>query len=162
MGFLQSESLNSGKKLETIYNMYAIAYSYFKNKYDAEDAVAECFVKIAEKLDMVGDPSSIKTKALLSVITKNTCINILRQNKMVSFIEDVDFVDSIASDENVSDRLDKEETQKEIAAAIGKLNDTYKDALTSFVLDISYQTAQKRIKRGEQLLVKLLKDKGVL
>ena len=52
VGFLQNDNEQNSKKLEQIYNLYAkkllgFAYTYFRNQFDAEDAVAAVFVKIA-------------------------------------------------------------------------------------------------------------------
>ncbi len=179
MGFLQTDNEQNSKKLEQIYNLYAkkllgFAYTYFHNQYDAEDAVAAAFVKLADRLDMVDDPESAQTRSLLMVITKNICINVLRERKKVSYLEDVNYNDSIASDENVFDNIELNETKEQIIKAICSLNDIYKDVLTLMyvnnldiariadTLDISYHTAQKRIKRGEKLLIEILKEKGVL
>ncbi|MCR5636429.1 MAG: sigma-70 family RNA polymerase sigma factor [Clostridiales bacterium] len=176
---MQTDNEQNSKKLEQIYNLYAkkllgFAYTYFHNQYDAEDAVAAAFVKLADRLDMVDDPESAQTRSLLMVITKNICINVLRERKKVSYLEDVNYNDSIASDENVFDNIELNETKEQIIKAICSLNDIYKDVLTLMyvnnldiariadTLDISYHTAQKRIKRGEKLLIEILKEKGVL
>lgn len=176
---MQTDNEQNSKKLEQIYNLYAkkllgFAYTYFHNQYDAEDAVAAAFVKVADRLDMVDDPESAQTRSLLMVITKNICINVLRERKKVSYLEDVSYNDSIASDENVFDNIELNETKEQIIKAICSLNDIYKDVLTLMyvnnldiaqiadILNISYHAAQKRIKRGEKLLIEILKEKGVL
>ena len=176
---MQNDNEQNSKKLEQIYNLYAkkllgFAYTYFRNQFDAEDAVAAVFVKIAGRLDMISDPLSAQTKSLLMVITKNTCINTLRERKKISFLEDVNYNDSIASNENVFDSIELSDTKEQIIQAILSLNDIYKDVLMlmyvndldfsqiSNVLDISYHAAQKRIKRGEKMLIQILKEKGVL
>ena len=176
---MQTDNEQNSKKLEQIYNLYAkkllgFAYTYFHNQYDAEDAVAAAFVKLADRLEMVDDPESAQTKSLLMVITKNICINVLRERKKISYIEDVNYNDSIASDENVFDSIELSDTKEQIIQAICSLNDIYKDVLTLMyvndlnisqiadILNISYHAAQKRIKRGEKLLIQILKEKGVL
>ena len=176
---MQNNSEQNSKKLEQLYNLYAkkllgFAYTYFHNQYDSEDAVASVFEKIAGRLYMVDDPESPQTKSLLMIITKNTCINTLREKKKLSYLEDVNYNDSIASNENVYEKIELSDTKEQITEAILTLKDIYKDVLTLMyvndldisqiadVLNISYHAAQKRIKRGEQLLIKLLKEKGVL
>ena len=67
------ETAEDKTKFEILYTEYrewmgAIAFSILNNKQDAEDAVHNAFVKVAENIKKVGDPYSPKTKAYIVTI----------------------------------------------------------------------------------------------
>ena len=73
-------------KFETLYTEYkewmgTIAFSILHNKQDAEDAVHNAFVKIAENIKKVGDPLSKKTRAYIVTITETKAIDIYRKKQ---------------------------------------------------------------------------------
>lgn len=72
-------------KFERLYHkyhrlMYAVAKSILKSDQDAEDAVHQAFLYIAENLGRVRDIDSSETKVYLIVITEHKAIDILRDN----------------------------------------------------------------------------------
>lgn len=77
--------MRSDKKLEELYRlyekpMYHIALAILKNHYQAEDAVSDAFGRLITKLDRIGIPDSIQTKAYIIKVIKSTAINIYRNN----------------------------------------------------------------------------------
>ena len=70
-------------KLEEIYLtyrqiMYAVAFSILRNEKDAEDAVHDAFVKIAEHIGKIGEPHCPKTKNYIVTIVENKAIDLYR------------------------------------------------------------------------------------
>lgn len=81
--FDNEESKSEFEQLYTKYaqDMYAIAYSILKNKEDAEDAVHQSFVKIAENFVKVSSLSCQGIRAYIVIISENTAKNIYSRNK---------------------------------------------------------------------------------
>lgn len=77
--------MRSDKKLEELYRlyekpMYHIALAILKDHYQAEDAVSDAFGRLLTKLDRIGVPDSVQTKAYIIKIIRSTAINIYRKN----------------------------------------------------------------------------------
>lgn len=73
-------------KFETLYTEYkewmgTIALSILHNKQDAEDAVHNAFVKIAENIKKVDDPLSKKTRSYIVTIIETKAIDIYRKKQ---------------------------------------------------------------------------------
>jgi len=73
-------------KFETLYTEYkewmgTIAFSILNNKHDAEDAVHNAFVKIAENIKKVDDPHSKKTRSYIVTIIETKAIDIYRKKQ---------------------------------------------------------------------------------
>ena len=73
-------------KFETIYlenrqMMYALAYRILHNQEDAEDAVHQAFVKIAENISKIFDPKCPKTRAYIVTIVENQAIDLYNSKK---------------------------------------------------------------------------------
>lgn len=80
--------------------MYHIAYKILNNQADAEDAVHNAFVKIAEHISKIGDPVCSKTKVFVATIVENKAIDIYRFNKRKQGIEYLDDISGISIEEN--------------------------------------------------------------
>lgn len=73
-------------KFEKIYYqyrrlMFTIAYDILKNTHDAEDTVHQAFVKIAENIHKVSDPTSPKTKSYVVTILEHQAIDLYRRKQ---------------------------------------------------------------------------------
>ncbi|WP_395014751.1 RNA polymerase sigma factor [Robinsoniella peoriensis] len=80
------ESQQISNKLEQIYcyyeqKMYRIAYSILHNVEQAEDAVQDSILRVIPILSSVDEVESLKTKRLITQITKNVAIDRYRKNK---------------------------------------------------------------------------------
>ena len=58
--------------------MYHIAYNILQNEQDAEDAVHQAFVKVAENIQKVGEAICLETKSYLVTIVENRSIDVCR------------------------------------------------------------------------------------
>lgn len=77
------ETAEQRSKFETLYRshrqmMYALAYQILHNQQDAEDAVHQAFVKIAENISKISEPECPKTRAFIVTIVENKAIDIYR------------------------------------------------------------------------------------
>lgn len=95
-----------------------IAYLYLKDKYMAEDAFQEVFVKVYKNYSKFKNKSSIKT--WIMSITMNTCRDMLRTSWlkkvfMLKDIEDTSLKDTYKNvDDEVVEKLQYEELLKEV------------------------------------------------
>ena len=77
---------NDKDKFEELYlkyrqRAYAIAYSILRNSHDAEDAVGQAFLSVANNFKKVSLFSRQEFEAYIVIIIRNTSINIFNQNK---------------------------------------------------------------------------------
>lgn len=73
-------------KFEELYiryrqQMYAIAMSILHNEYDAEDAVHQAFLKIAENIEKISDPKCPKTRFYIVTIIESKSIDLYRAKR---------------------------------------------------------------------------------
>lgn len=163
---------NDCDKFETIYYSYRKrmvyeAYSVLHNKFDAEDAVHDTFIKIARNIKSIDDPNSNKTLSYVLKAVKNTSINMYNRNKKNKDFVDIDTVENI-TDEEFFDRLEISENYNEVVNAIRKLNDKYRDVMfyhyvnemkindIADLLGRKKSTVQQQLVRGKKLLIELL------
>lgn len=167
------ETQEDKDKFEEWYNlyrgsMYNIAFSILHNKEDAEDAVHEALLCIANKFEKIRKKSCQEVKAYYVIIIRNTSIDIYRKNKKAAnncepledntaFME-VDFLGQI--------------DRKHLPKAIASLPSEYKDLIFMFYsenltakeiagyLGTTQTAVWKRLDRARKLLRKAL-EKGV-
>lgn len=161
---------NDKDKFEELYlkyrqRMYAIAYSILRNSHDAEDAVGQAFLSVANNFKKISLFSRQELEAYIVIIIRNTSINIFNQNKKRSE-RNTEMDDNISES---SDILEKYE-YKRVVEKISGLPESYKDVfLMYYVLGfssneiaemfrISKSAVWKRLERGKKILKKELED----
>lgn len=80
------ETAEDRTKFEILYSeykewMFHIAFSVLHNTHDAEDAVHNAFVKIAENIRKIDDPLCPKTRSYIVTIIETKAIDIYRKKK---------------------------------------------------------------------------------
>ncbi|AWW26222.1 RNA polymerase sigma factor [Acetobacterium sp. KB-1] len=95
---------------------YVYAYSLLKNEFDAQDVVAESFLKAFTKIRQYRLESSFKNWFLK--IVHNEAFTLLRKNKTMVYLDDQENGESLFTDEALSydniDSLDFGEMQKSL------------------------------------------------
>ncbi|WP_297629744.1 RNA polymerase sigma factor [uncultured Clostridium sp.] len=147
---------------ERIYNL---ARLYTKDYVLSEDITQEVLVKIYRYLDNFKGESSIYT--WIYRITINTCKNIVKKEEKYKKIENVDFIKEEGYEEEIVERLDKEN----LINALENIKNEYKTVIylyyyeelkiseISEILDKREGTVKTWLKRGKTALEKeLLKD----
>ena len=147
--------------------MYVIAYGILKNKQDAEDAVSESFIKLINNLDKVSDINSSKCKGFITIVVKNTAIDIYNKHKK-DIHSDIDEAYDLSGGDVEEDFL-KGFDYESIHNAVNMLKDEYKQALTlkyfydmkiddiAKLMDISRSSVKRYLKSGQDKLSKLIK-----
>lgn len=165
---------------EEIFNSYknqmvTLALSMINNKSDAEDAVGDVFLKIAQKyFDVVrGIKDETDLRNYLLKATKNTVINKIKQKKkdnvsLDTVIEyNMDNIENL-SDDNFIEFLCNKIDYEQIIEAINSLEEKYRYVLYyHFVMELSVPqtakslnqtltTTKKQLVRGKKILLNLL------
>lgn len=147
--------------------MFAIAYGILGNKDDAEDAVHQAFLNIANNFEKVNRIPCQEIKAYIVIIIRNASINIYNKNKRRA-ARSAALDDNVAVDEDVLESFGYEQ----LVAEISKLPQIYKDVMflryveefspkeVSSMLGISVGTVYKRDERAKKLLLEALKGGG--
>jgi len=79
---------------------YIYAFSLLNNEFDAQDVVAESFLKGFTKIKQYQLDSSFKNWFLK--IVHNTCFDLLRKNKKMIYLDDLENGESLYMDESLS------------------------------------------------------------
>ncbi|WKY48813.1 RNA polymerase sigma factor [Eubacteriaceae bacterium ES3] len=114
--FLKSGNSAKFEPLVRRYEKFATVYAYslLENEFDAQDAVAESFLKAFTKIHQYRFGSSFKNWFLK--IVHNTCYDLMRKQKNYIYLDDEELGEAIKSDESLSynniDSLDFNEMKK--------------------------------------------------
>lgn len=145
--------------------MYHVAFGILNNEFDAEDAVHQAFVKVAENIQKVDEPVCVKTKSYLVTIVENISINVWSyksRHKEVSF------------DDNTVGLQVEYRGPDGLALCMSKLPPRYREVLTlkyhhgftnkeiARMLSISYDNVRKLEQRARDSLLSLCKEEGLL
>jgi len=175
--FLAFPDEQEKSKFEYIYGKYKKLLLYKANEILndyalAEDAVSEAFIRVYKNLHKIDDPDSGMTVSFLSVIVKNTAINIINQNKNIS---DTDIYENEPqSDFNVENHVISETVTEGMLQVVDKLKDELKECFLlmyahdlsykeiSVILKISEANVAVRIHRAKKKLIELLKKENYI
>lgn len=130
-------------KLEEIYytyrkTLYIVAYSILKDHHEAQDVVQDTIVRVSGHLDKIDIINSKKTKAYLSIITRNLSINLYNKRKkiVVTGTEEImDYVEinSLLTQDSFKELVDKTTFQSKLS----HLHHNYADIITlKFYFDL--------------------------
>lgn len=152
---------------DNVQDMYAVAFAVLHNKEDAEDAVHQSFLKIADCFARISRLSGDKLKAYIVVVTRNTAINMYNQNKYRA-----------AHTARLDDELPDPESglssdkKTDLLEAIKQLPQMYKDVLFLYYLEcfssresarqlgISLNTFRQRVSRARLMLKRIIEEES--
>ena len=166
MALIDDEDVPEFEKLYENYKqlLYNLAFSILNNHHDAEDAVQETFIKIADTFTKVLQIPCNELTSYIVIICRNISINKYNKNKRNS-------EHTIRLNENItaSEVFSASESKENLMNAISQLPQDYKDVI--FLFDLQGMSAKEaamllgisegnvRIKafRAREMLRKLLK-----
>ena len=175
---LGGENLNS--KFEAIYfayskYLYSIGINILKDEQYAADALQQCFIKIFENIDKIGEVDSSRTKSFISIIMRNESITLLRKrNSFFRVTESADDALYIIMDRtaNTEDIILRSELQDEMKASLCKLNrdenlllilkyvHEYSNRQIAGILGVSQEVVRQRLSRVRRKLAALINKDG--
>lgn len=155
-------------KLERLYLeyrsvMFCAANEILHNEHEAEDAVQQAFMKIAENLDKVPDGLSNKTKAFVVTIAENTAIDRYRKLKRhgdCELCEEACGIEANSADELVSCILKLPARYRQFILL--RYYHGYSTREIAKLLGMSSAAASKTAQRAKQKLEQLCREAGLL
>lgn len=169
---------NDRNKFEILYilyckKMYFTANSVLHDVHEAEDAVHNAFISIANNIEMINDAYSHDTFYYVIAIVRNAAIDLSRQKKRVKY---TDIDEDLRCDDttDILDIITSEENFQSIIEIINNLPDTYRDVLYMHYVDSlstkeiasslsrKESTIKKQIVRGKKLLVVRMRKEGIV
>ncbi len=156
--------------------MMRIAYGILHDTYDAEDAVHNAFVSIAERFDLIRNCDPRTVSAYCYRAARNSAIDLYGKKYRRTLREDELYArekEPPDTEGDVLEELASRESFDKIISAIRALPDMYRDVLyLHYVDDLSaaeiarvlarkHATVKKQIVRGKKLLIKLLEEEGI-
>lgn len=181
MFFIAIKNQQDSLKVERLYFTYRKlmckeAYDILRDWHLAEDAVSESFIRIINNLHKNDESDCPRTRSFLVVICRNVAKDIYKKKTPVN--EDEETISNISFEDinKVSDTLDiliKKETMEHIAAAIGSLDQIYRDVFLlrrvhglsreeiASIFGINVETVKKRLTRAKLKIVTALEREKV-
>lgn len=170
MYLMMIDSPEKQSKFETIYHtysglMYHVAYKILNNEEDAEDAVHDAFIKIAENISKIDDPVCPKTRVYIVTIVENKAIDLYRRKQRRSHVLYLDEISGFEVDENNLHGL---------SACIAKLSPRYQEIIVlkyrygfscreiAKQMNITETNAIKLDQRAKNILFQICKEDGIL
>jgi len=155
--------------------MFCVAFSILNDVHLADDAVSQSFVKLLKNIDRIDEENEKKTSSYMTVVCKNIAINMLRKNIYLNI------------DENITERIEDKQNPNNTDPAlivqeresfnllidfINSMDKRYREVIIlkyyhgmdnckiAEILDIKESTVRKRLARGKEILLKMLKNCG--
>ncbi|OZV10392.1 hypothetical protein CIW83_20600 [Tissierella sp. P1] len=139
--------------------MYNISLNMLRNKFDAEEAVAQTFLKIIDNIEKISALPCPRIEPYCVIILKNETMNIIRERKKIIHVEDVDYFGHIEGDYDIEEEYLETVNKEQLLSCINRLSDDekffvhlrfvnemkFKDI--SELLGITEETAKKRSQR---------------
>ena len=145
--------------------MFHVAYEILHNEQDAEDAVHQAFVKIAENIKKIDDPICPKTHSYVVTIVENKAIDQYRKQQKHQTVELIDDIQGTNA---------HYEGDNDLTKCILKLPARYREMILlryhhgysvreiAGMMGISLPAAIKLDQRAQQKLKKLCEEAGLL
>ena len=145
--------------------MFNVAYEILHNEQDAEDAVHQAFVKIAENIKKIDDPICPKTHSYVVTIVENKAIDQYRKQQKHQTVELIDDIQGTNA---------HYEGDNDLTKCILKLPARYREMILlryhhgysvreiAGMMGISLPAAIKLDQRAKQKLKKLCEEAGIL
>ena len=166
MGALLEEQRDFINKLFSEMNvkMYNISFNILKDKFDAEEAVAQTFLKIINNIEKISALPCPQIEPYCVIILKNETMNIIRKRKKLVYVEDVDYFDHSEGDYNIEEEYLETLDKEKLISYIDRLSDEEKYFMhLRFVNEMKFKdisgllgiTEEAAKKRGQRILKKL-------
>lgn len=148
------------------YLMIRVAYDILGDRFLAEDAVHESFVKLTQNMNKIGDVNAQETKRFVITITKNSALDIYRK-RSIQIKREV-YLDELRDNEIPITYIETE-LDNRILDILKNLPDIYRDVFLlkysskldnkeiAELLGVSEGNIRQRILRGKELIREAIK-----
>ncbi|MCH5206729.1 MAG: sigma-70 family RNA polymerase sigma factor [Oscillospiraceae bacterium] len=153
--------------------MYKIAFNILHNRTDAEDTVQNTIIKVIDSLEKIRTLDSTEIEYYLSVMTKNTALDMQRKTKRLPESNVMEELDEMESDISVEEAALMNINSERIKEALRRLPEQEYEILflnlqvglspseIADQLGITSNTARQRIFRAKNNLKKELEKEGI-
>ncbi len=152
-------------KFEELYKeykstMFNFAMGILKDRYMAEDAVHNAFLKLINNLDKINKIKCNETRNFLVILVRNCSIDIYNQNKKIVPIDELDDTDTLDLPELIEKRLERER----VFEIISNMDEKYSDILMiKFFYDCSNEEVSRQLNiKPEHVAIRLFRAKAKL
>lgn len=171
------EGIDKAERLFMKYRdvMYGAALSVLNDIHLADDAVSQSFVKLLKNIDRIDEENEKKTSSYMTVVCKNIAINMVRKNIYLNI--DDKMIEKIEDKQNMNTKdpsliIQEKESFNLLIDYINSMDKRYREVIIlkyyhdmenskiAEVLGIKETTVRKRLVRGKELLMKMLKRSG--
>lgn len=154
--------------------IYKISLDILKDKQLSEDALNDTLVKVFKNLDKLDDYHSSRSKNFVSIIARNTAIDIYNKRLYLNTEPETVDEEKLSDDFNPENIVIKKETINELSKCINELDEKYRDVLLlrhaysmsreeiGKALETSTETVKKRLQRGKAMAIERAKKKGLI
>lgn len=144
--------------------LYNISVSMLHSHHDAEEAVAQTFLKIMNHIDKVLDIPDTRIESYCIIILRNEATNIIRKRKRNFVVEDIEYFEEQGGSYTIEEKYLKNLEEERLKVFINYLSEEEKEFIhfrffyeMSFkeiadAMDIKEDAAKKR---GQRVLKKL-------
>ena len=151
--------------------MYKEAYDILQDRFLAEDAIHESFIRIINNLHKIDEINRPSTRSFLVIICRNVAKDIYKSKSKLNKVSDIEeYFSTEASNisSNPPDIVITRETLSKISEAIEKLNPIYRDVFLmrrvygfsreeiANIFGISVETVKKRLVRAKVKIVEYI------
>ena len=144
--------------------MYNISFNILRDKFDAEEAVSQTFLKIIDNIEKISALPCPQIEPYCVIILKNETMNIIRKRKKILYVEDAEYLDHSDGDCNIEEEYLETVNKEKLLSCINKLSDDEKNLIyLRFVNEMGFKdiselleiTEEAAKKRGQRILKKL-------
>ena len=164
------ETPEEKSKFEQIYLeykglMFHVAFDILHNESDAEDAVHQAFVKVAENIRKIGDPVCPKTQSYIVTIAEHKAIDQYRKNQknqVVELLDDIQGTETHYEGDNSLTKYILMLPARYREMILLRYHHGYSVREIASMMDISLAAAIKLDQRAKNKLKKLCEEAGIL
>ncbi|NLI89516.1 MAG: sigma-70 family RNA polymerase sigma factor [Epulopiscium sp.] len=144
--------------------MYNISFNILRDKFDAEEAVAQTFLKIIDNIERISALPCPQIEPYCVIILKNETMNIIRKRKKVIHVENVDHFDHKDEAYDIEEEYLQALNKEKLLTCINRLSDEDKTLIHlrfanemgfKHIADLLGITEEAAKKRGQRILKKL-------
>ncbi|GEM_PF-233564 len=144
--------------------MYHMSLNILRSHVDAEEAVAQAFLKIMEHIEKISALPCPQREPYCVMILKNETINIIRKREKTVYVDDTAYFEHNNQSHDMEEELIEAEDKEKLFSCINKLSDDEKEFIhLRFVNDMSFKnisqlmdiTEEAAKKRSQRILKKL-------
>lgn len=145
--------------MDNIDYLYRVAYTTLRNEDNVDDAIQNTILKSFEKIHTLKKEEFFKT--WITKILMNECKNLMRKEKKIVYLEDVERTEE--------EYIQEKEAKMDIKEVLKHLNDDYREVINYYyiqekkvseiskILKVPEGTIKSRLSRARKIMADMLK-----